>query len=246
MMSEPAPREGVDVERLEALLEVLANANRIGILLQLREPKTAGEILLHPPSAATKPGENPERPISRQAVRVHLEKLVGIGVVVPRRGRRGTLPVDEYVISQQRLFAIAEEFRALGSLRPVLPPGVEQTLDGAVRPKAGLTAGVRLVLVHGLDEGKTFPLRLEEAEGDRGWIIGRRRGIAVSLDYDPFISAENSEITREDGRYVLHDLRSSRNGTHVNWQRLPRGGAHTLVPGDVVGVGRSLLLFQRD
>jgi DNA-binding transcriptional ArsR family regulator len=250
-MALPAPAqpriEDVDVPRLSALLDVLANENRLEILRQLREPRAASELRLRPPAA--RPGENPARPISKQAVRVHLARLEEIGVVTPRPGQRGRVAVDEYVVNQQRLFAIAEEFRRLGSLRPLLPPGVEQTLDGAPMPRRAASAGVRLVLVHGLDEGRTFPLSSQHVNGagERGWVIGRRRGIAVSLDYDPYVSAENAEITSEAaGRYLLHDLRSSRNGTLLNWERLPKGGTCALATGDVIGAGHSLLLFRQD
>lgn len=246
MMAEPASPSAadVDVRRLSQLLEVLANANRLDLLLQLREPRAASEVRLKP--AETRPGENPERPISKQAVRVHLAKLAEIGVVVPRKGRRGPVAVEEFLLNQQRLFAIAEEFRKLGSLRSTLPPGSEATMDGALGGPPTPEAGVHLVLVHGLDEGRSFPLRLSDRAEERGWVIGRRRGVAVSLDYDPFISTENSEVTWEDGHYRLHDLRSSRNGTLLNWRPLPKGGTAELTHGDVIGVGRSLLLFRRD
>lgn len=245
-MAEPAARHTptVDVERLTMLLEVLASGNRLELLSQLREPKTASEVVLHPPRA--KAGENPERSISKQAVRVHLAKLLEIGVIAPRKARRGSIPVEEYVVNQQRLFAIAEDFRKLGSLRPALPPGVEQTMDGSMTGVPTPEAGVRLILVHGLDEGRPFFLRREDLVGERGWVIGRRRGIAVSLDYDPFVSSENCEVTVERGQFMLHDLRSSRNGTLLNWDRLPKGGSRPLENGDVIGVGRSLLLFRRD
>lgn len=245
-MMEPriARKDDVDVARLSALLEVLASANRLDILRQLREPRTASEIILHPPDP--KPGENAERPISRQAVRQHLAKLVEIGVVVAQKGRRGSAPVEEYLASQQRVFAIAEEFRTLASLRPTLPPGVDRTMDGSLAGVKGAKAGVRLVLVHGLDEGRAFPLDVRDLSGERGWVVGRRRGVAVCLDYDPFVSAENAEVRWRDGRYRLEDLRSSRNGTLLNWERLPKGGSAELASGDVIGVGRSLLLFRKD
>lgn len=246
MMAESAARRdtGLDTVHLTALLEVLASENRLELLSQLREPKTASEVVLHPPR--TREGENPERPISKQAVRIHLAKLVEIGVVAPRKARRGNIAVEEFVVNQQRLFAIAEEFRRLGSLRPALPPGVEQTMDGSLSGMPSANAGVRLVLVHGLDEGRPFFLRREDLAGERGWIVGRRRGLAVSLDYDPFVSTENSEIVAEKGRFLIQDLRNSRNGTMVNWERLPKGGSKELQDGDVVGVGRSLLLFRKD
>jgi DNA-binding transcriptional ArsR family regulator len=245
MMAQAAERrEDIDVARLSAVLEVLANENRLELLRQLRVPRTAREVTLQPPDV--RPGENPERPISRQAARVHLNKLAEIGVVVARRTRRGHTVADEYVLNQQRIFAIAEEFRRLASLRASLPPGSEATLDGRPPGSPKGQAGVRLVLVHGLDEGRTFPLALHEHGEERGWVIGRREGAAVCLDYDPYVSSENSEVTCIRGRYVLQDLRSSRNGTYVNWQQMPKGGSRELLPGDVIGVGRSLLLFLRD
>jgi DNA-binding transcriptional ArsR family regulator len=242
MMAQAAARkEDIDVARLAAVLEVLANENRLELLRQLRVPRTAREVTLKPPDV--RPGENPERPISRQAARIHLNKLAEIGVVVARRTRRGHTVADEYVLNQQRIFAIAEEFRRLASLRASLPPGSEATLDGRPPEMAGSDGGVRLVLVHGLDEGRAFALSKNESSDARGWVIGRRAGLPVCLDYDPYVSSENTEVTCVRGRYVVHDLRTSRNGTYVNWQQLAKGDSRELRSGDVIGVGRSLLLF---
>ncbi|HLE47820.1 MAG TPA: FHA domain-containing protein, partial [Candidatus Thermoplasmatota archaeon] len=104
------------------------------------------------------------------------------------------------------------------------------------------TTGPRLVLVHGLYEGKSYALDPRLApEGE--WRIGRRRGIAVSLDYDPYISLENSVVRRTGDKLTIEDLPGSKNGTSVNWEPLAKGRAHVLKPVDVIGVGRSLLVF---
>jgi DNA-binding transcriptional ArsR family regulator len=223
---------------------VLANPSRLELLRQLRQARTASEVTLQPPDVA--PGENPERPISRQAARIHLTKLADIGVVVARRTRRGHAVADEYVLNPQRLFAIVEEMRQLAALRPLQPPGSEATMEGRPMASRRHGGGVRLVLVHGLEEGRCYSLNLADHGEERGWVIGRRPGVAVCLDYDPFVSSENSEITHSRGSYVLHELRSSRNGTYLNWEPLGKGVSHELRTGDVIGVGRSLLLFQRD
>src|SRR5687767_3964350 len=60
--------------------------------------------------------------------------------------------------------------------------------------------GPCLVLVKGLDEGRTFALPPPKA-GPKSWNIGRRRGAPVSLDFDPFVSTENAAIIWEEGTY---------------------------------------------
>ena len=235
----------VNKDHLAVALEVLGNANRLDLLEQLRVPRTVSEIELSP--AQTREGENPERLMSRQAVRVHLARLAEIGVVYTRKARRGAVAVDEYALNHPRLFALFEDLRSLGTLQsegaPL--PGAEPTLEGAARDAAGRVAQPHVVLVRGLHEGRAFPLTGDRRDGhDRGWVIGRRADLAVSLDYDPYVSVQNSEVVLDGAQYRLHDLRSSRNGTFLNWQRLPRGGSAALRHGDVIGVGRSLLLFR--
>ncbi|MEO7397883.1 MAG: FHA domain-containing protein, partial [Ilumatobacteraceae bacterium] len=58
-------------------------------------------------------------------------------------------------------------------------------------------------------------------------------------------SLENSEIRADGNDFVLVDLRSSRNGTWLNWRRLGAEVRARLEPGDVIGIGRSLLVFRR-
>jgi DNA-binding transcriptional ArsR family regulator len=232
----------MDVGRFAAVLEVLANENRLELLRQLRTPHTAREVNLAPPEVAA--GENPTRPISRQAARMHLTKLAEIGVVVARPSRRGRAAADEYILNHQRLFAIAEEFRSLASLRAIDPPVSDRTLEGGPAGAGRGSHGACLVLVKGLDEGRNFKLGAPQHPPDESWVIGRRSGIPVCLDYDPYISAENAEVRTVGGRYLLRDLPLSRNGTYLNWERLPKGSTSELHTGDVIGVGRSLLMFR--
>lgn len=51
-------------------------------------------------------------------------------------------------------------------------------------------------------------------------------------------------MVARDGRSLLLDLPGNRNGTLLNWKPLARGGVAELKAGDVVGVGRSLLVFR--
>lgn len=235
----------VNKQHLALVLEALGNENRLDLLEQLRTPRTVSEIELSP--GQTREGENPDRPMSRQGIRVHLQRLSEIGVVYARKARRGGVVVDEYALNHPRIFALLEDLRSLGALQSegAELPGAEPTLEGKLPSPSSRTAQPRLTLVKGLHEGRSFPLTGPTRDGpERGWVIGRRSDLAVALDYDPFVSSQNSEVTLEGGAYRLHDLRSNRNGTYLNWQRLPKGGTAALTQGDVIGVGRSLLVFR--
>lgn len=235
----------VNKRHLALVLEALANENRLELLEQLRLPRAVSEIELTPGQA--REGENSERLISRQAVRAHVQKLMEIGVVLARRSRRGAATVDEHVLNHPRLFAILEDLRSLGALQSQgpLPPGADATLDGSVPAESLRLGSPRVMIVKGLHEGRAFALKPTEIDGEeRGWIIGRKPGLAVPLDYDPYVSSQNSEITFDGVRWTLHDLRTSRNGTALNFAKLPKGETARLEHGDVIGVGRSLLLFR--
>lgn len=233
---------GVDVERLEAYLKSLSYASRLELLLLLRRPRTMDEIALTPGPA--QPG-NPERTLTRQAIQNHLDKLVETGLVrvgsTQRKGKRG---VNEYTLDLSRLFAIIEELRKIATLAPAaaIDPLATESLAQTAEP--AWEEGPKLVIVHGIGEGTAHTLRSKDLRPPRGWILGRGDECAVRLEYDPYVSTENAEILRDRGAYHLLDLRSSRNGTFLNWKRLPPGGEALLRPGDIVGVGRSLLLFR--
>lgn len=234
--------EAPEMGRLAEYLKALGNPNRLELLYALRTPRAVSDIELHPET--TREGENPERAISHQAVRDHLAKLRAIGVVAVQRTERSGNIVDEYVLNHQKLFAIVEELRRLGELRAQQGPEALPTIAAERTPAAARDEGPRFVLVRGQGEGRVFALRKETLSADRGWIIGRKRGLAVSLDYDPFVSAENAEVLLNGAGFTILDLRSSRNGTHLNFKPLPRGGTAPLRDGDIVSVGRTNLVFR--
>ncbi len=99
----------------------------------------------------------------------------------------------------------------------------------------------RLVVAYGREDGEAFSLAGPEGAS---WTIGRAADCAIRLDYDPFVSAANTRISRQGAGFVLEDLGQSRNGTWVNWARLPKGGTHDLRSGDALIVGRTTLVFQ--
>lgn len=225
-------------DALSRSLNALAHPSRLALLRQLRTPKTLREIQLRSQAA-----DEAGRSISRQAVREHLDRLIAIGVVHAREAHRDYGETTEYSLSHQALFAIAEEFRGLARLRPATEP-VSATVERRPgSPEPAGTDGPCLVLVKGLDEGRCFALP-PPGSGRRQWTIGRRRGLEVSLDFDPFVSTENAVVVWEQGRYHVEDLPDSRNGTTLNFAVMSKGERRELKTSDVIGVGRSLLMFR--
>lgn len=240
LLEEPSDELPVG-DRLVAALAALASPVRLSLLRMIRTPKTLKEIKLRVPAEA-EAGTPRDRVLSRQTVKEHLDRLVEISVVVAREAERDYGATVEYVVNHQVLYALSEEFRGLARLRPAEVPDVGTLQRG---PESAAAAARRpcLVLVKGIEEGRTFDLR-PPAAGRAEWIIGRRAGLAVSLDFDPFISAENARVAWDGERHGVEDLPESRNGTTLNFVPLPRGGRSELRHGDLIGVGRSLLLFR--
>lgn len=224
-------------EALSQSLQALAHPTRLALMRQLRTPRTLREISLR---SAT--GDDAVRSISRQAIREHLERLLAIGVVHRRDAERAYGETTEYSLNHQALYAMAEEFRGLARLRPAAEPHAA-TVARPAPAEPPTEEGPCLVLVKGLDEGRTISLAAPPS-GRKQWTIGRRRALDVSLDFDPFVSTENALVTWEAGVYTIEDLPDSRNGTHVNFVPLAKGEKRRLRPADVIGVGRSLLVFR--
>lgn len=243
-MSEPAhappvserARAPVDYVILADALSALGYPMRLELLDILRFPHGIGELRVSPTRQDSE--GSAERAVARQTVQYHLEKLVESGFVREESpGARGT----RYVVSPQRLYAVIEEMRALSLM--FAGRGGAGDATGTMSAAGGFASikGPRLILVHGVYEGKQFAL-----EGGAAWTIGRKPGLAVSLDYDPFVSVENAVVERSADGFAVRDHATSKNGTFVNWTRLARGGTQKLARGDLVGVGRSLLLFRDD
>lgn len=224
-----------EYDALARFLATLGNPNRLALLRQLRRPRRVAELKLAPESSRR--GENPERHISRQAVRHHLEKLLAVDVTqLHRRGSAFT--GDEYLVNHRQLFVIAEQLRDLARLKPTDAPFQSETR--AALPTTRPTAPGRraVVLVHGIDEGRSWPI-----EGPGAWLVGRAKTAIVRLDYDPFVSSRHGEI-RSDGLTArVMDL-GSRNGTLLNFAPIPANEERPIVPGDVLTFGRSSLVLR--
>lgn len=215
---------------VEAHLKVLGQSSRLEIIEALREPRTIGEIRVK--TSGRLALASGERVLTRQGIRAHLERLIEIGLVrqvlSTRPGRRGAV---EYQIDPRGFFALVEELRELTA---------SVCGEAPLEPCGSLEGRPRLVLVRGIPEGKSFELR-QESVGPHGWTIGSQPSSVVALEYDPFAPAAAAEIGPEGNGYRIT---SGAPGVALNWRALRVGEASHLSSGDVVKVGRSLLVFR--
>ena len=231
----------VDYGTLAEFLSALAYPARLELLRILRFPHLASEVKLTP--LRVELGENPQRVASKQTIQAHLDKLVDVDLVRVETAGQGARKAHIYSVNSQKIYAVTEDLRKVSTIYAGRGAVGDLTGTVGVQPHATPTAqGPRLVLVHGLYEGKSYAL--DPRLGPKGqWIIGRRRDVAIPLDYDPYVSLENSVVRKKGDQFVVEDLAESKNGTSVNWEPLQKGRPHLLKPADVIGVGRSLLVF---
>lgn len=216
-----------NLERLATWLGPLASPVRLRLLRYLSRPHYLEEVASH-------------LGISRQGARKHLDKLVEIGVLERRSGVRDTGPVTEYLLNPQALFLIYDEFEKLGSLRrDDSRDAVARTLPGPGRAAGADAHGPSLTVVRGLNTGSRHPL---EKHAGREHLIGRDERCTVVVSHDAYASQRHADVRWENGRFVLSDLGST-NGTLHNWRPVPSGGQVPLKHGDLIGVGKTLLLF---
>lgn len=234
-----APRPPIDYHALAELLKALAYPARLELLDLLRAPKTVRDVRLNPQRSGL--WESPDRPAARQTVQLHLDKLLETDLVRAETGEQDGRQVPFYIANPAKLYVIMEAMRSL--LVRYAGRGLEPDHTATVSAAAAgaATRGPRVVLVHGVYEGKAYPLTPSTAK-DARWTIGRAKGLAVSLDYDPFVSHETAVITKDGPGFAITDL-GSKNGTWLNWVPLGSGETRTLEAADVIGVGRSLLVF---
>jgi DNA-binding transcriptional ArsR family regulator len=227
--------------RFADALSSLGSPVRIAILRQLRVPRTLREIEVRLAPQAEGP-KGRARPLARQTIREHLDRLLQIGVVATRDTERSGRPTTEYLLNHQALFALGEEFWGLAALTPEHELG-GPTVPGPAGKSGFFLDGPSLVLVRGIGEGRIFSLAALHGT-PRRWIIGRSRGTDIPLDFDPYISSENAAVEWDGQHYWLRDLPESRNGTRVNFTPLPRPERRALTTGDLIGIGRTLLMFR--
>lgn len=221
---------------LAGTLKALGHPARLALLEALQSPSVLSEIEL----TVDESGQR-ERPLARQTIKRHLDKLLEEDLVISRSATRNYGETTEYLVDNQRLYALSQLFRSMAALRPEDEPSRE-TLRHPSDEADVEDAGPALVLVKGVQEGRVFELD-PDGDADR-WLIGRNRALAVPLDFDPFVSAENTMIRRQDDGFVVEDLPRSRNGTRLNYEPLTSGEPAALSDGDLVSLGETTLLFK--
>lgn len=228
-------REDLDFERLAGYLKALAHPARLEILWRLRIPAKSADVVVRPRRRDA--GLAEERPMSRQSVEGHMTTLEEVGVI--NRVPEAEGGAGEWVTSHQRVFALVEDMRRLSAIRPASRVDVDATMEEAAPATVSWPKGPKLVLVSGPWEGRVFDLA-----GDGPWTVGRSRESDVALTYDPFVSAEHARVSRDGETFALDGAAGARNAARVNFAPIREGAPRRIAPGDIVGVGRSLLVFQ--
>lgn len=237
---EKAPTAGLDIDRIAARLRPLGSPVRLRLLRFLTQPHYLEEIARY-------------LRMNRYAAKRHVDVLVEIGLIRSVASERESGPVRDYLVEPQSIFELYDGVRALGELRPA-PETFAQTLPGVLtRTKAaGVPTTPRrvsgttpyLVAVYGAEIGRAFPL-VPKREASPHWTLGRDPKSDVPLDLDPFASNRHARVAQHGIEYVLVDAYST-NGTWLNWERLAEGESVPLRHGDIVGVGKTLLVFHRE
>lgn len=237
----PANRVDIETEQLTTYLRALAVPGRLELLRKLQVPRTSREVEILPSRRDKHLSEG--RPLTRQAIEKHIAVLQEVGLVQARATTRDGRAMSEYVVNHARLFVVVEELRRLSLIRPTRGVSPETIGTPGAPPAgagpAGAPRGPSLRLVNGPREGQVFVL-----EGDGPWAIGRATEASIHLAYDPFVSRENARVRRVEGVFVVEALSGARNGTFVNGEEVPEGARMPLVAGDLVEVGRSVLVFR--
>ncbi len=105
---------------------------------------------------------------------------------------------------------------------------LERTITLLERPVLAVTRGARA--------GEVFELSDAAATS-----IGRSRVNDIQV-LDVSVSSQHCRVRPEEGRFVVHDLKST-NGTLVNEKKVSR---HVLEEGDVIAVGETALQYRRE
>lgn len=105
----------------------------------------------------------------------------------------------------------------------------DQTILASTQPNASL------VVRQGAQVDTVFPLASSTVT------LGREEGLGISIQ-DPEVSRQHARISQQAEGYILEDLGST-NGTYLNGVQIT--GPQPLRPGDMIGMGQTVLVFQQ-
>lgn len=228
----PSPSSLARAAGISLLFRALASPRRLELLDHLRHPRTLEE-------AAGLIG------VARTAARRHLELLTAAGIL---KSEPGPGMVRHYFLSPSLSADLQESFDLLSS---GLQAGGHDGSGGRAaevlqtRPWPGPDLATsaprpRLACVHGPEAGRLIPLARPVPRG--GWTIGRSPRCRIRLTRDPHVSWQHAVVQAEGEGVSVLDLFST-NGTRLN-ERTLRGERSRLVSGDILVLGRTVLVFQ--
>jgi len=221
MASRPDPSPSLDPPPLDlaAAFQALANPTRVAMLAELRQPATPADL-------ARRFG------ITRQAVRKHLDALQEAQFVVRGPSPR-MLKAHRYATNPLALHVFKETVWGLGGFSPPLrlPPLPTPTAPHA--PSGSPPTPHGLVLVHGDAPGRWFPL-----DPGREHALGRADACDIVVPNDLYASGRHAHLAFDGRSWRVTDL-GSRNGTWVDFLRVPQGSPAAVAPGQVLTVGRT-------
>lgn len=223
-----------ELDHLSLDLSALSNETRLRLLHLLTRPRYKEEV-----------GE--ALGMSRQSASKHIDKLAERGFVRELQGWRETGPVMEFQVVPQRLFALGMRIADMGKLEPEGGPArrvPDRTVHLEGPPDGGQQepepASAHLLVINGPAAGTRFPLAGDQPR----WTLGRDDDRDLCLKHDPFASGRHAEVQLDPMGHAIVDVYSA-NGTQLNFAKLPHGGRAPLEPGDVLGIGRTYLVYQR-
>ncbi len=233
----------MDLKNLQERLEALGDPTRFKLLGLLNEPRTVNEIQLETKRGTPKHQE--DRSMTRQGVRYHLTKLEKAGLI-----QKGTTTIEgrqvtTYQASPRGLFAMIEQLHAASrTLAQGYPPAKAPNFPDLPPLHGPWGPEPRLVQIHGLNQGKAYPLTGKDPNADQGWVLGTDPNADIHIPWDPIIEGKAAElIPTTEGINVL-DYRSTDHRVTVNDEPMTRGAETRLQRGDLIQVGFTLLLYH--
>src|SRR5688572_21168153 len=147
-MPDPRREDPLDYLTLGESLATLGYPVRLALLDKLRFPHQLKDIRLTPHRVRRE--ANPDRPVARQTIQVHLRLLLDEGLIHHETHDDGAKGITYYVANPTRLYAIAEDLRRLSLRYSGTGKDTDQTGTVSASAQAPDMAGPRLVLVHGV------------------------------------------------------------------------------------------------
>jgi hypothetical protein len=183
--------------------------------------------------------------ISRQAAQDHVTQLLDAGLVEKGQGTRASGPGTEYRVVQAAAFNLVEDLRALSATLPDLAdPGAllrTQTGGGPAGAPGARGELPDIIVAGGLKPGLRAALRRGSSAPPVS--IGRDPSSALLLDWDLMVSNRHAEVRGTADGHAVVDL-FSRNGTLLNGERVEPGQPKPLRSGDLLQIGRTLLVYR--